>query len=100
MKRYSTTEEMKTSTGIRYLKNTIYPEVPFSEDDIYINTDVGDRYDKLAQTFYNDHTLWWIIASANNSTKDSLIPDPGSQLRIPTNIDNLIENFRYINKIR
>lgn len=90
----------KTNNGIKYRINTIYPEIPPTEDDIYIITSGGDRYDILALQFYNDSNLWWIIASANNQFQASLNIKPGIQLRIPANKDEVINQFERSNKNR
>ena len=81
--RYQSIENLKTEEGRRYIKNAIYPEIPLSEEDTYLITSAGDRYDTLALEFYQDSRLWWVIASANNSKTDSLVVKPGVQLRIP-----------------
>ena len=31
-----------------------YPEIPRADNDIYIFTTIGDRYDTLAQQYYKD----------------------------------------------
>jgi len=60
-----------------------YPEIPLNEDDIYVTTVQGDRFDILANQYYQDETLWWIISTANNSlSQNSLIIPEGIQLRI------------------
>lgn len=100
MRRYSKTEQYKSSEGNRYYTNPIYPDIPLSEDDTYVITTIGDRYDILAQQYYSDSTLWWVIASANNGTRDSLVPTLGAQLRIPTNIDDIIDAYYNLNAIR
>ena len=71
-KRFSNKEILKTQEGVRYYPNVIYPEVPVTEDDTYVIATDGDRYDTLAQQFYNDSSLWWVIASANVSKTDGL----------------------------
>ena len=53
----------------RYFKNIVYPHVPIEFDDVYVITVVGDRLDNLAFTFYNDTSLWWVIAKANPDIK-------------------------------
>ena len=69
---------------VRYI-TTKYPEISRSFEDVYVYTAMGDRYDTLALSYYNDSTLWWIISSANPEYgKDSLIPPRGIQLRIPS----------------
>jgi hypothetical protein len=98
MKRYENIKVVQSPEGKQYRTTTIYPETPISENDYYIITTAGDRYDNLADQFYSDHTLWWVIASANNSERASLIVEPGIQLRIPGNIDTIINNYNKINK--
>tara|TARA_R110000803_G_scaffold49516_1_gene102981 strand:- start:2861 stop:3154 length:294 start_codon:yes stop_codon:yes gene_type:complete len=82
--------------------NVKYPEIPRDPSDIYVYTGRGDRYDTLATQYYNDSSLWWIIPIANsNQTPDSLIPNIGSQLRIPNNerIPNIIASYNSINMV-
>ena len=98
MKRYENIKVLQSPEGKQYRATTIYPETPISENDYYIITTAGDRYDTLADQFYSDHTLWWVIASANNSQRASLIVEPGIQIRIPGNIDTIINNYNTINK--
>ena len=81
--RYRDIKQLTTTDGIAYKANTIYPEIPLSDKDYYVMTTAGDRYDTLAYQFYNDVSLWWIIASANNSEQASLTVEPGVQIRIP-----------------
>ena len=98
MNRYSNIEEYKTSTGKRYLGTTYYPEIPYSENDIYVYITQGDRLDNLAYQFYKDSTLYWIIAAANPElTLGSMFPPLGSQLRIPSDIDNILTSFNNLN---
>lgn len=83
-----------TSSGKRYYKNKIYPNIPFSETDIYVITTIGDRLDLIAYDYYNNAELWWIISIANNNiTKGSMFPIPGTQLRIPINVNDVLELF-------
>jgi hypothetical protein len=100
MDRYRQIEEYRTEEGVRYRRNPIYPDIPEHEEDLYVITTGGDRYDTLANQFYNDPTLWWIIASANNYNKDSLAITPGVQLRIPADRDGTILEYYRINNIR
>ena len=86
--------------NIPYKRNVIYPEIPLDEDDIYVTSQYGDRYDTLAQEFYKDSELWWIISSANNYQKGSLIVTPGVQLRIPANKTAAISLFDEVNNNR
>ena len=98
--RYRDIHNSTTSDGVRYIDNPIYPNIPPSDQDYYVITTSGDRYDILAQQFYGDNSLWWIIAMANNSERASLIVQPGIQLRIPANKDNILQLYRDTNKAR
>ena len=97
MKRYENIKTLQSVEGKQYKTTTVYPDTPIRENDYYIITTVGDRYDTLANQFYNDYTLWWVIAAANNSERASLIVEPGIQLRIPGNIDTILNNFDIAN---
>jgi phage tail protein X len=101
MNRYANIPELKTSTGTRYLGTTFYPEIPYSESDIYVYTTEGDRLDNLSQQYYGDTTLYWVIASANATIPfASLFIIPGTQLRIPGDISSIISSFNQLNESR
>ena len=90
----------KRSNKKRYYKNLKYPEIPLSVNDIYITTTSGDRLDTLANEFLNDVDLWWIITTANPDVvrRDSFNLQPGIEIRIPNNIQGIIEAFETLNK--
>lgn len=101
MERYSNTTILKTQQDRPYFKSKFYPNIPLSENDVYVITTVGDRLDSLANSYYNDYTLWWVIAMANNNaTKGALYPTPGTQLRIPTDINTVLDLFNQFNNAR
>ena len=101
MTRYSNDPILVTSQGKPYYKGKVYPNIPLSETDVYIITNIGDRLDSLAYSYYNDVNLWWIISAANNNiTKGSMFPVPGTQLRIPTNLNSVLQLFDKFNKAR
>jgi hypothetical protein len=101
MERYSNALTLKTSTGVNYKKTQFYPNIPLSETDEYVITTVGDRLDNLAYSYYRDSTLWWIIAAANNNaTNGFLFPVPGTQLRIPTDLNEVLELVEKFNQAR
>ena len=62
-----------------------YDKVPASDNDIYVITQEGDRFDLLADQFYGNSNMWWFIARANNM-KFNNIP-VGTTLRIPSEIN-------------
>ena len=77
-----------------------YPVIPASIDDIYIITTVGDRLDLLADQFYNDVDFWWAIAIANPNIvkRDSFNLKSGLEIRIPQDIQSILEDFERLNK--
>jgi len=86
--------------GDQYYLNNIYPDIPLSENDSYVISTLGDRLDLLAFDFYGDVSFWWVIASANALSGDSLYIEPGLQIRIPNNISAIINQYQLINIIR
>ena len=98
MDRYSLISETKSPTGNRMYETVRYPDVPKTFEDIYVYTTIGDRFDILAQQYYGDSSLWWIISIANdNLHQNSLTPPVGSQIRIPSNPTPIIAEFKLIN---
>ena len=98
--RYDKNIIYKTSSGKRYYKGKIYPDIPYSDTDEYVITTIGDRLDSIAYSYYNDAELWWVISVANNNiTNGSMFPIPGTQLRIPTNINSVLNLFDQVNNL-
>lgn len=92
MGRYSRSKIVKNPEGKRYYATRRYPEIPRSNNDIYVITTIGDRYDLLANQYYKDPSLWWVISSANPEYIGSMNPPLGVQLRIPANISIATQN--------
>ena len=96
MSRYNANRQIKDEMGRRYTSTTIIPSIPNDPSDIYIRVYSEERLDLLAFRFYGDANKWWIIATANNLGKGSLIVPSNTRLRIPINIQNIqaqIESF-------
>ena len=74
------------------ISSTFYPTIPYRESDIYIYSRSNHRLDILAYEYYEDQTLWWVIARANNLGKGSFMIPPGIRLRIPFPVDTLYLN--------
>jgi hypothetical protein len=99
--RYDDKIILKTSQDKPYYKGKVYPNIPLSESDVYVITNIGDRLDLLAYSYYLDVNYWWVISAANNNaTKGSMFPIPGTQLRIPLNLNNVLQQFDKFNKAR
>ena len=84
-------------TGSTYYQTNIYPEIPPVNNDYYIITTVGSRLDLIAFDFYQDASLWWVIASANSLPGDSIYAPVGIQLRIPTNLQTVLNEYNLAN---
>ena len=103
--RYQSISTMKSDTGITstsgktIYKPTYYPSIDARVDDSYIITGATDRLDLIANDFYGDSTLWWIIAMVNDLEGDSMFPPTGIQLRIPANVSTLLTKFNQSNNI-
>ncbi len=100
MNRYQGIPIINSETGKQIYATSRYPEIPLSENDIYVYTTQGDRYDVLALSYYGDSSLWWVIAIANpNIDLMTLVIPEGSQIRIPSDFSNIISEFSLINQL-
>ena len=95
--RYNNAQIKKDKDGKRYYKPTIVPNIPIKDSDIFVYPIYGDRFETIAQRYYNDSTLWWIIAKANELSKGQISPDPLKKLRIPIEIDDILESVEKSN---
>ena len=96
MKRYENNKIKIDKDGKRVYTTTYYPSIPLSNSDQFIQTKDGVRLDELAQTYYGDSTLWWVIAKANG-IKGFTSLKSNTRLRIPSNITGIIEKFKQLN---
>jgi hypothetical protein len=84
----------------RYRNNKTpkYPEIPLSQNDIYVISQKGDRFDILAQQYYSNPSYWWVISIANeNLPQNSLFIPQGQQIRIPSNLDSILLQYDELN---
>jgi phage tail protein X len=104
--RYQKIPKTKINGNVVY-KTSRYPEVPLSENDIYVYSTQGDRFDVLAQQYYGDSSLWWVISIANTGNagagtlpvlpQNTLVIPEGVQIRIPNNPLEVYNVFNQIN---
>jgi len=107
MNRYADIQKLRNTNenvgtlNIQYYRPNFYPEIPESVDDIWVITDFGDRLDLLANQFYEDVTLYWIIAAANPNKINfgSLFINEGTQLRIPANVNEVLRSYQILNEV-
>ena len=107
MNRYKNIPVVKIDNKLNY-QTTRYTEVPLNDNDTYVYSTQGDRFDVLANQYYGDQSLWWIISIANTATagtslpsdlpQDSLIIPEGLQIRIPANYVDVINDFKKLNE--
>ena len=91
--RYTNNETKKLNDGRNVYRSRIYPEIPVSDNDIYVASETGDRLDTLAYQYYNNSSYWWIIAAANNIHNAPFGLKDGTILRIPQNYIEILVNF-------
>ena len=106
MNRYQDIPIIKIDNKTCY-QTTRYPEVPLSNNDIYVYAVQGDRFDILAQQYYKDSSLWWVISIANTGNvgagtltglpQNTLVIPQGIQIRIPANYSGVVSDFKTIN---
>lgn len=97
MKRYSSISTHTRWDGKVVYNTTHYPDIPVSDNDIYVVSNETDSLDTLAFKYYKDPTLFWIIALANNIGKGRMAVEGGLQLRIPMNISNILSDYERLN---
>lgn len=87
--------------GFPIQRSTRYPELPLDVNDTYAYTTQGDRLDLLAQEFYGDISLWWIIAAGNPEvlSLNSLFIPVGTEIRIPANVSLAKSLFNTLNRV-
>ena len=100
IQRFTTLNNNLRNKGLRYINVARYPLVQQRESDIYAITEFGDRFESLADRFYGDITLWWIISISNpNIVKfNSIFLPIGSQIRIPQDISPIVDSFNELNR--
>jgi phage tail protein X len=84
--------------GKRVYQTVRYPEIPLNENDTYVYTTQGDRFDILAQQYYGDQSYWWVISIANASLfQNSLVIPEGIQIRIPFDLTSILSSYNLLN---
>jgi hypothetical protein len=82
--RYSNIPTMlKTGKG-RVYDSVLLPNIDATDRDIVVITIQGDRLDLLANEYYQDPSMWWVIALKNDMTEVDISMKEGIVLRIPS----------------
>lgn len=91
--RYNNTNKAKDNNNKLYYSPSFVSNIPLKDSDIFVPVSEGARFDMLAQKYYGDSNLWWIIAKANEMGKGKLGIDVTKKIRIPTEIDDIIDSL-------
>lgn len=94
--RYKNTKISNIGGKLSY-DTTYYPSIPIQDSDQLKYFPRGTRFDKIAFDYYGDTSLWWIITKANEVTNADIQVDVQKQYRIPTDISNILSEFRKLN---
>jgi len=99
MNRYENTIVKRRENGDRVYSYTLYPKIPIKNSDVFITPTYGDRLDVLANEYYGDTSLWWIIAQANGIKGFTSLYSKNfkGELRIPTQIQDILSKFDSMN---
>jgi nucleoid-associated protein YgaU len=99
MNRYETASAIKDNKEKQKLSTVITPTPESNIADVFIQTTSVERLDLLAHKFYDDQTLWYVIAAANGLGKGSLYVPANSRLRIPA-VTTIQQQTEQTNKTR
>ena len=94
--RYKSVAVKRNNKGQRSMTSAIMPKIRKRTTDSFIIIVERTRLDHLAYKFYKNPHHWWIIASANN-IRGTMYVNPGVQVRIPTEIGDITNEFERIN---
>jgi len=82
--------ELLTVNGVDFWDTVVLPLTAPRGDDLTYRVKGNDRIDLLAQRFYQNPVLWWVIAWANNMEILPTDLKEGADIRIPSL--NFVEN--------
>ena len=99
MSRYSNINAIKRWDGRQVFQSVRYPQIVPQETDVQIVTNETTHLDTLANKYYGDATLYWVIILANSGIGNGRLSVPaGLTLRIPTNISYILNQFKVLNQ--
>ena len=95
MSRYNDTRIKRNKDLNRVYSYTMYPKIPLKNSDIFIKPSYGTRLELLANEYYKDPSLWWIIAQANGIKGFTALTTENfkGQLRIQQKYKAYLMNF-------
>jgi hypothetical protein len=91
--------EQFINRGVRFIDQfgTATINWPTSEESAGLDSEgyiwgLGDRYYKLAQKYYDDPKLWWVIAWFNQAPTEHHV-EVGDIVLVPTNLNKVLDIF-------
>jgi hypothetical protein len=94
--RYTFTSKKEDDGGKQITQTTLLGRIKKRSTDVYIMMVERTRLDHLAYKFYDNPNYWWVIANAN-SIGGTMYVEPGTQLRVPRNIQEIIADHSKVN---
>jgi hypothetical protein len=76
--------ELLSVDDVEFWDTLVLPDAGTRQDDIQHIVANSDRIDLLAQMYYQDSALWWVIAWANNLEILPTDLKENDQIRIPS----------------
>tara|TARA_A100001515_G_scaffold129876_1_gene116810 strand:+ start:987 stop:1328 length:342 start_codon:yes stop_codon:yes gene_type:complete len=93
-KNYKQNLKKRNTSGIVQFSTAFFPEITEDEygsiETVQHVWKFGDRYSKLAQTYYDDPTMWWVIALFNRKPTESHL-ELGDFIYIPVPLEAAME---------
>lgn len=87
----------KRIDGKRQYRSFVFPTFEERSDDIVIEINGATKLDVVANNFFDDPTLWWVIAVYNNINEPSLYVKDRQYLRIPNDIQTVYSKIKELN---
>lgn len=78
-------------------QSMVIPNFEQRSDDIVIQIDDYTRLDVIANDYFGDSTLWWVLTAYNNLSGDSLYTTGLKYLRIPSDINIVYNKIKEVN---
>jgi len=97
MSRTRFTKTKKRFDSKQQYQSLILPIFEERSDDIIVEVNDYTRLDVLANRFFNDATLWWVISAYNQLPADSIYTTDKKNLRIPNNIQTVFNKIKDLN---
>ena len=99
--RYKSTKiKLDKETDNRVLRTTQYPKITPKNSDVVYYTRFDDTFMGLANRYYGDQSLWWVIARANSPFTGNTKFKAGEKIIIPTEFQDFLNEFSRINSVK